>query len=61
MMGGHRWLTRMGARDAVGFKPAMEIEMTREGFGRLSFVAEMGELLHAWPIPTWPFAMVSSA
>lgn len=51
----------MGARDAVGLKPAMEIEMTREGFGRLSFVAEMGELLHAWPIPTWPFAMVSSA
>lgn len=49
----------MDARDVVGLKPAMEIEMTREGFGRLSFAAEMGELFHAWSIPTWPFAMVS--
>lgn len=49
----------MGAKDVVGLKPAMKIEMTRDVFGRLSFAAEKGGLLHAWPIPTWPFAMVS--
>lgn len=49
----------MGARDVVGLKPAMEIEMTREVFERLPFAAEKGGLLQAWPIPVWPLAMVS--
>lgn len=49
----------MGARDVVGLKPAMEIELTREIFEPLPFAAEKGGLLQALPTPIWPPAMVS--